>query len=96
MAKILLLHGRKHANQDMEDWGFNGTDIIGVEAIHVTYLTHYTVWFTTKKQADRAQQQTGWEVWDERALLMKFTGDLLETKEGLFGDWELQTRKPHK
>jgi hypothetical protein len=63
----------------------------------VTYNTRYVLWFKDRASFTKAQAQTGWEVWDDLALLMQFFDDMLVTQaiaaDGpiiYWGDHELQ------
>lgn len=87
--ELYLHHGRKTADEELEDWGFDGPRLQGVTGIHVTYLTHYSVHFESAEACATAQALTGWDRWDVNALRMLFEDDLVKTKDGLFGDWGL-------
>lgn len=63
---------------------------------NVTYNAHYVLWFKDHASAQKAHALTGWEWWDENALLMAFHDDTLKTQaiaaDGpvmYFGDHEL-------
>lgn len=95
--RLLLIHGRFDPDEQLEEWGFNGPDIEGIEALHSTYETHRVVRFKDRAAAQRAHALTAWEWWDENALLMQFHDDMLKTTcisaDGpamYFGDFELQ------
>jgi hypothetical protein len=88
--KLKLIHGRKNPEENLEQWGYDASPILGVKYVHVTYMHHYLVGFKTREALRLAQAQTGWPEWDSEALLMKITDDMVETLEGFFGDWELQ------
>ena len=95
--RLLLIHGRFDPEADMDDWGFNGPNIEGVEALHVTYMASHVLWFVDEVSAKKAHALTGWPYFDENALEMMFDGDLLKATcfcaDGpttYFGDWELQ------
>jgi hypothetical protein len=95
--RLLLIHGRFDREQDMDDWGFDGMPLDGVEALHVTYMTSHVLWFEDAASANKAHALTGWPYFDENALEMQFHDDLLKTTcisaDGpamYFGDWELQ------
>lgn len=90
--KLLLLHGRKitDTNNEMTDWGFNGTTLFNVAALHVTYQATYVVHFKSKHDAYVAQSITGWPFFDDNALEMQFhQDDMVKTNEDCFGDYEL-------
>jgi hypothetical protein len=95
--RLLLIHGRFDPDETMEDWGFNGPDIEGVEALHVTYQQTYVLHFTDAAAATKAHALTGWPYFDQDALELTFHDDMLKTvcvaADGpamFFGDWELQ------
>lgn len=97
---LLLIHGRFDPEADMDDWGFNGPTIQGVEAIHVIYQQTYVLWFADALSARKAHALTSWPHFDDEALEMTFHGDLLKATclcaDGpatYFGDWELQVPK---
>lgn len=88
--KLKLIHGRKNRDDQPKEWGYDGIPILGVKYMHVTYMTDYIIGFKSTEAMRQAQAQTGWPEWDNEALLMKITDDMVETLEGFFGDWELQ------
>lgn len=77
----------------MDDWGFDGPDIYGIESFHVTYMSHFRVHFIDEESCKLAQSLTGWESWDDKALLVKFLEDMIvtEAKEEVsyYGDWNI-------
>lgn len=100
MLDFLLIHGRHDPDEDMQDWGFNGPRLHGVEALHVVYQTSFILHFTDSASADKAHAQTGWEFWDDNALELQFHQDMLKVHPiacdgpmAYYGDWELQTHK---
>lgn len=93
--KLLMIHGRKEPDQVLDDWGEPGPILRGVIWVHVTYLTTYTVGFKDRMAMQKAKLITGWEIWDDLTLEMRFKGDLLsihgaEHHVKYFGDWEIQ------
>jgi len=92
---MLLIHGRKNPDDEMNDWGFDGPVLEGVEYLVVTYNTHYRLGFRDAEAMKRAKDLTGWEEWDDDQLLIQFHDDLVKTS-GLgedthyYGDWEVQ------
>ncbi|MGD0072943.1 MAG: hypothetical protein ABSD31_01220 [Candidatus Binataceae bacterium] len=90
LMQILLIHGRKFPEEELQDWGFNGTPINDVEYIHMTYFSTFTIGFRTHKACELAREQTGWATFDDRVLEVSREHDLVRTKEGYFGDWEIQ------
>jgi hypothetical protein len=95
--KLITLHGRKSPDDEMPDWGFSGPTLHGIAAVHWTYGT-MNVFFTDVAAAKEAHRLTGWTFFDDHALEMAFSDDLLMIKpEGgdvaYFGDFELQDDK---
>lgn len=89
-GRLILIHGRKDPDEEMNDWGFNGPILEGVEYLVVTYNTHYRLGFVDEAACRAAMEATGWEEWDENQLLIQFHDDMVKTKDGYFGDWEVQ------
>ena len=95
--RLLLIHGRFDPAEQMDEWGFNGPDIEGIEALHVVYQTTYVLHFKDAASAQRAQGLTGWREWDVDALEMSFHDDMLKAQPimcdgpvAYYGDYELQ------
>ncbi len=89
-GRLLLIHGRHDPDETLDDWGFNGPTLEGVEYLVVTYNSHYRLGFVDEASFLRAKELTGWEEWDDKQLLMQFHDDMVHTKDGYFGDWEVQ------
>lgn len=85
--KIRLYHGRNNPEQEMDDWGFEGPILNDVDGIVWTYGMA-RVFFTNDSALEKAKELTGWELIGD-ALEMCNYDNLIETKEGFFGDWEL-------
>ncbi len=88
--KIILLHGRDKPDQEMQDWGYHGPEILDVKYVHETYRTTLTVGFHSQEAAKKAAAQTGWSFWDDAVLEVEFTEDLIVAKGSYYGDWEFQ------
>jgi len=88
--RLLILHGRKSPDENLDDWGPDGPTVYGIDAIHWTY-GNANVFFESEEAAEIAQRLTGWETFDEKALSMRFHGDLLVVNGMYYGDWEIQT-----
>lgn len=87
MMKLRLYHGRNNPEQEMNDWGFEGAILNGVDGIIWTYGVP-RVFFVNDNALKTAKDLTGWdEIAD--ALEMRVYEDLIKTNEGYFGDWEL-------
>lgn len=87
--KLQLIHGRKTPDEQLNDWGFNGTPITGIEYIHHTYNTTVTVGFKSLEDCQKAKFITGWQNWASCVLEMDFHEDMVQSTEGYFGDYEL-------
>lgn len=87
--KLYLFHGRATPDEELDDWGFDGPVLQGVDYVHSTYGT-LTVGFKEQHHADFAHHTTGWDWSDGKVLEMRYRGDLVETKQGFFGDFEIQ------
>jgi hypothetical protein len=95
--RLLLIHGRKTADEEMNGWGFDGGWIEGIEAVHYTYGTP-NIFFVSNEAAQAAHARTGWEFWDDNALRPKIVDGMIhlahgcdDGREAYFGDWEYQT-----
>ena len=86
---MLLIHGRKDPEENLDQWGFDGTDIENIAAVHSAY-GNLVIYFKNIESAVKAQAQTGWKEWDLNALEVQQYEDLISTSEGFFGDYELQ------
>ena len=94
--KLVLMHGRYDPEEAMDDWGFHGPTLFGVKYVHSVY-GNLTVGFKTNAEAEKAQQQTGWPLFDKAVLeirehdtLIKITPeDGTSNDPAYFGDWEL-------
>lgn len=100
-GRMLLIHGRFDPEETLEDWGFNGPDLAGVEALHVTYQQTFVLHFEDAHAASKAHALTGWPLWDENALELTFHDDMLKVcpiaSDGpiaYYGDYEIQLRAP--
>lgn len=91
--KLHMFHGRHAPDEEMDDWGFDGPTLEGVEWFHVTYMVDFRVKFVSLEAMEAAMAKTGWEVGDELMLYVKHQNDLLKTtengKECYYGDWSL-------
>lgn len=87
--KLKLLHGRTTPDEELDDWGFDGPTLEGVSYVHSAY-TMFTVGFQTVELAEKAQELTGWRLFDSKVLQMQFEGEMVKTKQGFFGDFEVQ------
>ena len=85
--KLRLYHGRNTPEQEMDDWGFEGATLFGVDGIIWTYGVP-RVFFINDEYFNIASEVTGW---DEIAdgLEIRVYEDLIKTKDGYFDDWEL-------
>lgn len=93
---LVLLHGRRDPNEDMDDWGFSGPTLQGVVWTHWTYGS-MNVAFATPELAKEAEKQTGWNWVDDNVLEMGLLDDLVVTcgnsghdDPEYYGDFELQ------
>lgn len=92
--QLHLYHGRDDANADLEDWGFDGPTLHGVQQLLWTYGHPYII-FIDDTQRDAAAALTGWkEGVHEHSLELQLFGDLVATQlpEGdkFYGDWTLR------
>ncbi|RZN30502.1 hypothetical protein [Bradyrhizobium sp. Leo121] len=90
---LYLHHGRKSVDEDMNDWGSRGPVLKEVIGIHQTYGSPINVYFANRAAMLAAQQLTGWDIWDDRSLTMRWKDDLVEVISNgeavFFGDWGL-------
>jgi hypothetical protein len=94
--RLVTLHGRRHPDRQMHDWGFVGPTIVNIVAVHGTY-GQQNVYFASPVDALNAIGQTGWSRFGDRALIMRFYEDMLvltgsDGRTGYYGDWEFQTQ----
>jgi hypothetical protein len=107
MQELYLLHGRTRLDENLDDWGFDGPRLQGVEGIHGTY-GNINIHFATEEDLIAAQQLTGWEKFGDNALTLRMAEDCVEVRgfDGhdndkspltgatvYFGDWGLMTPK---
>ncbi|MBD2745903.1 hypothetical protein IC232_04240 [Microvirga sp. BT688] len=107
MQELYLLHGRTRLEEDMEDWGFNGPRLQGVDGIHVTY-GNINVHFAGDAYLLAAQQLTGWDRFGDTALTVRMAEDCVEVRgfnghdndntpltdaTVYFGDWGLMKQE---
>lgn len=71
-----LIHGRHGLAEQMEEWGFKGLTLGGIEAIHVTYRATYVLHFEDPAAADHAYRTTGWRQRNENPLEIEFFDDI--------------------
>ncbi len=101
--KLHLRHGRHDPDANMEDWGFDGPVLEGVESLACTKQTNFVV-FETLEAMQEARKQTGWTAgWDPRhCLVMPYLEDMVECLQvdgaGIpvrcyYGDWSLEQSK---
>lgn len=90
---LRLFHGRRAPGDILEDWGFDGPRILGVQSLHITYLTTFAVAFVDISACEAAAALTGWPLRDENMLEMRIVDDLIVTtvdgKAAYYGDWSL-------
>lgn len=92
---LILLHGRKTDNEEMDDWGFNGPLLVEIAWLHWTYSNSIDLCFISEKATMKAQIETGWEQFDDCVLSMRLKEGLVVTDEPIdgrcyYGDFELQ------
>ncbi|HAU9810795.1 TPA: ABC transporter substrate-binding protein [Legionella pneumophila] len=85
--KLRLYHGRNNPEQAMDNWGFEGATLNGIDGIIWTYGVP-RVFFVNDNALTIAKALTGWDELGD-GLEMRVYEDLIKTKEGYFGDWEL-------
>jgi len=98
-VRLDIYHGRKTPDEDLDDWGFQGPTLVGVVAVHVTYLSTWRVIFDRASDAAAAQNVTGWKYFAATGgteLEMEFHEDLVYVHgggfmDGYFGDWSLES-----
>ncbi len=100
MLDMLLIHGRSYPDEELDDWGFNGPTLTGIEALHVTYQSTFVLHFVDAAAAQAAHALTGWPYFDQDALELTFHDDMLlvvpiasDGPMAWYGDWEVQLPK---
>ena len=91
---ISLWHGRNNPDEAMEDWGYEGPSIEGVEQLWFTYMGTIRVSFFSVADCAKAKALTGWDSWDHETLEIRVEGDCVrldrpDGKAELYGDWSL-------
>lgn len=77
---LKLLHGRKDPNEQMEEWGSNGSNIGPLSWCHITYLSSINIGFLNGSDtAPMLHKKDG----------MCFIDDMLYFNGIYYGDWEL-------
>jgi len=93
---LLLFHGRKNPEQDMDDWGFDAPLIRGITSMSCTY-GHIRFHFIDEAATDAAIAQTGWRRFDHNCLEATMIADLVTTKVAedvsYYGDYHLHYEK---
>jgi hypothetical protein len=87
MVELYLKHGRDDPAQDLDDWGFDGPRLQNCTGIHQTYGTPANIFFQTEQDRDAARALTGWEVWDQNGLTVRWQDDLVVANGKFYGDW---------
>ena len=92
--RLYLLHGRHKPDDELQDWGFDGPKLEGVEGIHQTYGNPINVHFKTEADCKHARAITGWIELDRTTLTMLWDDDMVLIQpefgeEAFFGDWGL-------
>ena len=88
--KLHLFHGRKDPDETPAYPGFDGPTIAGIKVMRATYNNRFLVAFRDHVSAARAHKITGWQWWGPHTLLTMTFEDMIQTKDGYFGDWEIQ------
>jgi len=78
---MMLLHGRDRPDEQLNDWGFDGPTLHGVQSFQQRYRITTTVKFVSRTFADLARNLTGWPIWDDDILEVPWHGDLIATCE---------------
>lgn len=65
----------------MDEWGFNGPSLSGVDSFEQMYGETYTVGFITMEAKNEAQRCTGWPTWDDKVLEAPNIDGLIMTNE---------------
>ena len=90
--ELNLFHGRKTPDEQLDDWGFNGPLIQGIQDISWTY-GNLRLHFKDEASWIEARNQTGWEGMGDWSLDVAQEEDLIVTKDGYFGDYHLSNPK---
>ena len=95
---LRFIHGRRHPDEHLNGWGFDGPTLRGVAWVTVVYIADVRVGFVDVEAAQAAQAITGWPVVDELILEMRIERDLVHlpaaptptgTTGAWYGDWSL-------
>jgi hypothetical protein len=103
---LYMSHGRLNPNGtgsdiygvEIDDWGFEGPRLHGVIGFHCTYGLDgtFAVYFESAEACEAAQALTGWDWWDDRALLLQTEEDCVRIYNNerkrfeYFGDWGMK------
>ncbi|MBR1173877.1 hypothetical protein JQ617_07920 [Bradyrhizobium sp. KB893862 SZCCT0404] len=100
MFELYLIHGRNNPEQSMDNWGFDGPRLQGVTGLHQTYGNAARVVFADDAAMEAARALTGWDVWDECQLEMRWHDDMVVTNTtdgpSYYGDWGIWLKEQGK
>ena len=96
---LSLFHGRNYPEEKLEDWGFQGPLVGGIESMHITYFTTFRITFVSTTAQQKAILLTGWEAWDGLSVEMRIDNDLVRveaegSRPAWYGDWSLVVAPP--
>jgi hypothetical protein len=83
---VELYHGRDNADDEMEDWGFNGPVIGPLEHVHVTYHSHIRLGFV--HEHDELRYRAAGVIGNEPFDLSWFE-DMIMSGGKFYGDWSV-------
>jgi hypothetical protein len=90
---LTLFHGRNTKDEDMDDWGFDGPLITGINSVSVTYKSHIRFFFNDPTYAELIATLNGWsyegEVDSLGEVWVWLDDDLFPAGGKYYGDWSL-------
>ena len=90
MLKMHLFHGRNAPDEEMDDWGFSGPTLTGIESVNWTY-GELRLEFATPDAARIAHGLTGWKGFtgpNSTELIVSIVEDMVVTRERFLADEE--------
>ena len=92
---LKLFHGRRTKNEELDGWGFAGPELKDVQWFHTTYGSDLKMSFKSLEARDAAIEATGWKYWrDDLDIQIPLVEDMIQTKDGYFGDWSAYDPDP--
>lgn len=83
---VALYHGRNNADDEMDDWGFNGPLIGPLKNVYVTYHSHIRLIFLN--DADEKRYIAAGVIGEE-PFMLGWEDDMIKSDGKFYGDWDV-------